>query len=308
MVKTPQKNARVECKHRHILNVARALRFQSSLPTDFWGECVLTAAHLINRTPTRVLEGKTPFELLFGKPANLNLLRTFGCLAYAKNFNPIDKFDSRSRKCVFLGYPFGKKGWHLYDLETGSYFQSRDVSFIENNFPYAHQTEEGSLTFSSTDGEIVPDDEPQAVPVSPQLVHIGTGSSATGTVHGSVENGYNSKPIEHVQLDTTADATDEITAGPDCNSQENGSEAEVILGRGKREKIPNKNHQDFVSWDCIDTSLEESPTANSVSGSAYPLTQFVNYEIFSRTHQHFLSALTKDIEPKSFKEAMGDAR
>ena len=48
-----------------------------------------------------------------------------------------NKFSERSRKCIFLGYPHGKKAWKLYDLETGDFFNSRDVVFYENYFPYA---------------------------------------------------------------------------------------------------------------------------------------------------------------------------
>ena len=66
-----------------ILSVGRALRFQANLPIYFWGECILGAAHLINRTPTPLLQNKTPFEILFNKLPTFDAIRTIGCLCFA---------------------------------------------------------------------------------------------------------------------------------------------------------------------------------------------------------------------------------
>ena len=91
----------------------------------------------INITPTPVLKGKTPYECLFGVSPSYDSIRVFGCLCYDVNHSRIkDKFDSRSRRWLFLGYPFGKEGWRLYDLEMCEFFVSRDVIFFEDQFPY----------------------------------------------------------------------------------------------------------------------------------------------------------------------------
>lgn len=59
----PQQNSRAERKHRHVLEVARTLRFQSGLSLHHWGYCVLVVVYVINRLPSSVLKFR-----LFMKP------------------------------------------------------------------------------------------------------------------------------------------------------------------------------------------------------------------------------------------------
>lgn len=93
------------------------------------------ATLIINRQPTPVLDGKSPYELLFQKPPPYTQLCTFGCLCYAiaGKLNA-HKFSSRTNKCIFLGIPDAQKVYKVYDLNTKRCFVSCDVHFHEGIF------------------------------------------------------------------------------------------------------------------------------------------------------------------------------
>ena len=63
-VHTPQQNGIAERKNRHILEVTRALMITSNVPKFYWGDAILTATHLINRMPNKVISFETPLKML----------------------------------------------------------------------------------------------------------------------------------------------------------------------------------------------------------------------------------------------------
>lgn len=136
-VNRPEQNGKAERKHRNILEMGRAVRFQSGLPLQYWGDCVMCAVHITNRLPSKVLADKNPYEVLHQTPPLYNHLKTFGCLVLASNpSRKRDKFSARGVPCVFLGYPQSQKGYKLLNLTNNVIFVTRDVKFYENIFPY----------------------------------------------------------------------------------------------------------------------------------------------------------------------------
>jgi len=136
-VDRPQQNGRVERKHRHLLEIARALRFQAALPLHFWGDAMLAIAYIINRLPTPILQHQTPYKILLGTKPDCTHLRVFGCLAFASNLvRTSNKFQPRGVPCVLLGYSHNQKGYRFLNMLTKQVCTSRDVQFYEHIFSF----------------------------------------------------------------------------------------------------------------------------------------------------------------------------
>nr|KYP36170.1 Retrovirus-related Pol polyprotein from transposon TNT 1-94 [Cajanus cajan] len=151
---TPQQNGLAERKNRQLLEVVRASLFDMNVPSHYWGEAVLSAAYLINRTPSSVLGFLTPqqkLETFFSIPHVMNLEpRVFGCTAYVHVPKKLrSKLDPCAKKCIFVGYSDVQKGYRCFDPQTHKMHVTLEVSFRESEPFYS-----GGVTPSSSQGEI----------------------------------------------------------------------------------------------------------------------------------------------------------
>lgn len=133
---SPQQNGVAERTNRAIVEKARSMLAESSLPKAFWEDAFRTAVYLKNRCPHRALNRKTPYEIWNGYKPNLNHLRVFGCraLIHIPQCNR-KKLDMKAEEAIFVGYT---EDPHTYLFRNASntrrLVKSRDVTFFENSF------------------------------------------------------------------------------------------------------------------------------------------------------------------------------
>ena len=151
------------------MEVSRSLILATNVPKYFWGEAVLTAAYLINRMPSRVLNFETPCQKLLTIFPHIQIVskniptKIFGCTASVQIHQQFrSKLDPKSIKCIFLGYSPTQKGYKCYSPVTKKFYHSIDVTFFEDQpyYPKAHIQGEKLIESWLWETEPVPNHEP----------------------------------------------------------------------------------------------------------------------------------------------------
>mgnify|MGYP000067078227 CR=1 FL=1 len=123
----------------------------AKLPKTFWAEALMTAAYVINQSPSVPLDGDIPQRVWTGKDLSYRQLRVFSCLSYvdvAKDQR--EKLDLKSRQCIFLGYDDDEFGYRLWNLAEKKVTRNRDIVFIEEKTIVNWEIENKTLVTKSS--------------------------------------------------------------------------------------------------------------------------------------------------------------
>lgn len=188
-----------------------------------------------------------------------------------------------------------KKCWRLYDVESGDFFVSRDVDFMENEFPFKtiDDTKAHSSDVMISDSLYVDDDDAYQMGVESHSPH--SPSNDSENVDENLES--------HGHVNDTI--SEDARGG---NSPSTSHTTEEQLRRGKRQWQPSTRLKDFVTHTTRLSPSAAPPLQSTSSGTPYPIAHYVNCDKFSLRHRCFLAAITAESDPNTFAEAINDER
>ncbi|TYZ59099.1 hypothetical protein PybrP1_007219 [[Pythium] brassicae (nom. inval.)] len=89
--------------------------------------------NIINITPTKALDGISPYQKLYSVCPDVSSLRTWGCVAVVHQVRKLrgSKLENPGLQALLMGFADTSKGYRLLCLNTGNLLSPRGVKFME---------------------------------------------------------------------------------------------------------------------------------------------------------------------------------
>ncbi|RVX05233.1 Retrovirus-related Pol polyprotein from transposon TNT 1-94 [Vitis vinifera] len=262
------------------------------MPSQFWGDSILTATYLINRMPSRVLSFVTLLQKFqeFFPHSRLDAhfpLHVFGSTVFVHTHRPKqNKFDPRALKCVFLGYYSTKKGYKCYDPISQKLYVSLDVTFFEHTPYYSLQGESMSetrppLTFDYLDVAVFESTPCLISTLSPNTEgHLNSGGDTELQTNRETLV-YSRKPKSKFNETLISEALKKSEPVIIPTPRESGSNSDQVT-------------------DDLPIALRKQPRSYTL----HPISKFVSYNTLSAKCRVFTTNLDRIQIPKNIQEAL----
>ncbi|GJZ57174.1 putative ribonuclease H-like domain-containing protein [Tanacetum coccineum] len=133
VARTPQQNGVAKRKNRTLIEAARTMLADSVLHTTFWAEVINTACYVQNRVLITKPHNKTPYELLIGRPPNLDFMRPFRCPVTILNIlDHLGKFEGKANVGFLVGYYVNCKEFRVFNTRHGKVEENLHIKILEN--------------------------------------------------------------------------------------------------------------------------------------------------------------------------------
>nr|XP_009781880.1 PREDICTED: uncharacterized protein LOC104230706 [Nicotiana sylvestris] len=176
------------------------------------------------------------------------------------------------------GYPFGKKGYKLLDLQSKAIFISRDVIFYEDIFPFLYPSSEQPI-FPK---EVSTIQDPNHI-FSPSDIHLSTESDSNSPIQPSITSPHNAPTSSPISKGISSPSS--LPLPPE-------------LRRSTRDHNPPSYLADYVCNVVHLTDLTKFCLAAPIS----PTT--MNFTDLSPTNQSFFNSISHIVEPTSFSQTV----
>nr|GEW95719.1 hypothetical protein [Tanacetum cinerariifolium] len=124
----------LDCKVKFIRS-NNGTKFKNSAMTQFCDdkEAVNNACYVLNKALVTKPHNKTPYELIHGRPPQIDFMKPFGCLVTILNTRDnLGKFEGKADKGYIVGYLVVSKATRLFNKRTKIVEETLNIRFQEN--------------------------------------------------------------------------------------------------------------------------------------------------------------------------------